>query len=94
MFGKRFLYWVWFLQKKIKIYSGNELPLEDTEAIQFVSKYIEKGDTVFDIGAHIGLWSGRLRTMVGPRGKVIAFEPIPQTYENFLRFWGKTKLTI
>ena len=46
---------------------------------------------VLDIGANIGHWSGRLSKMVGPQGKVIAFEPVPITYERFKKIYKNLK---
>lgn len=43
------------------------------------------GQTVFDIGAHAGLTSYLLAKLVGPSGRVIAFEPDATNYEHLLR---------
>lgn len=39
---------------------------------------IYHGDTIVDIGAHVGLYTVHLSNMVGNVGKVIAFEPYPE----------------
>lgn len=36
---------------------------------------VRAGDTVFDVGAHIGLHTVLLSELAGPRGRVCAFEP-------------------
>ena len=41
----------------------------------------QPGDTVFDIGAYCGASVYRLAQLVGPHGKVVAFEPDPTNYE-------------
>ncbi|HLH77480.1 MAG TPA: FkbM family methyltransferase [Candidatus Binataceae bacterium] len=41
-------------------------------------KYVRKGDTVIDIGARRGLFTGYLAALVGRTGCVHAFEPLPQ----------------
>lgn len=41
-----------------------------------------EGDVVIDVGAYIGLYTIPLAKRVGPKGKVVAFEPDP---ENFTR---------
>jgi FkbM family methyltransferase len=38
---------------------------------------IEQGETVFDVGANIGFYSVLFSRWVGPRGKVVCFEPDP-----------------
>src|SRR5262245_27460113 len=39
---------------------------------------VRSGDTVFDIGAHVGIYTLLFSDRVGPTGRVIAFEPAPQ----------------
>lgn len=41
-------------------------------------QFVKKGDTVFDIGAHLGLYTLLLSELVGEEGKVFAFEPNPE----------------
>ncbi len=41
---------------------------------------VRPGDTVFDVGAHIGRFSVFVEKLVGETGRVFAFEPVPQTY--------------
>ena len=48
-----------------------------------IRSYVIPGDTVFDIGANIGYVSLSLAKRVGPQGRVIAFEPIPQNVASF-----------
>ena len=45
---------------------------------------VSPGDQVLDIGASLGMFSRLLGRLVGPKGHVYAFEPIPQTF-GFLR---------
>jgi FkbM family methyltransferase len=42
---------------------------------------VSPGDWVLDIGANIGHYTARLSNLVGPSGRVLAFEPIPETFE-------------
>jgi FkbM family methyltransferase len=39
---------------------------------------IEAGQTVFDVGANIGFYSVLFSEWVGPRGRVVAYEPDPE----------------
>jgi len=42
-----------------------------------------RGKVIFDIGAHIGFHSLYFARLVGPKGKVYAFEPNPKNVERF-----------
>jgi FkbM family methyltransferase len=44
-----------------------------------MARIVGDGMTVFDIGAHIGIFSLGAAKRVGSRGKVYAFEPTPET---------------
>src|SRR5690606_20788725 len=41
---------------------------------------VRPGDTVFDVGAHIGRFSLLVEQLVGDTGRIYAFEPVPTTY--------------
>lgn len=45
-----------------------------------LDKYVSRGDWVIDIGANIGHYTCQLSNIVGPNGRVIAFEPILTTF--------------
>jgi FkbM family methyltransferase len=46
-------------------------------ALKLVDRVVRPGQTVIDIGADLGLYSLRLAELVGPSGRVHAFEPNP-----------------
>lgn len=54
-----------------------------------VRKYLRPGDTFIDVGANIGYFALLASKLVGERGRVIAFEPVPPTVvelrKNLLR---------
>lgn len=49
--------------------------------ISLFEKEIHKGDTVIDIGAHIGLYTLVFAKLVGENGQVFAFEPDPTNFK-------------
>lgn len=51
--------------------------LFDPHEMIFFQHYLRPGDNVIDAGANIGLYSLFFSNLVGPRGRVLAFEPDP-----------------
>jgi FkbM family methyltransferase len=45
---------------------------------QFFCEVVREGQVVFDIGANVGFYTLLASCLVGPRGKVFAFEPLPE----------------
>jgi FkbM family methyltransferase len=45
-----------------------------------LSEWLHPGDTALDIGANVGHYTCRMSELVGPTGRVIAFEPVPATF--------------
>ncbi|QDA62300.1 FkbM family methyltransferase [Hymenobacter jejuensis] len=54
----------------------------EAREIAFLERYLKPGDVVFDVGANIGLHTLVAAKMVGPKGKVYAFEPFRQNFEH------------
>lgn len=55
------------------------------------------GQWVVDIGANVGHYTARLSELVGPDGRVIAFEPVPETFAILawnLQLYGCTNVTL
>jgi FkbM family methyltransferase len=46
--------------------------------IDFMKRTVKPGETVLDVGAHIGLFTITAANLVGQEGKVYSFEPLPQ----------------
>ena len=77
----------------LKIYVNNS----STTTVNFLDQYIfreyelsphyipQKGCTVLDVGAHVGLYSLKASKLIGKQGSIIAFEPNPIAYYWFLR---------
>ncbi len=53
----------------------------EPETFSFFRSHLKAGDTVLDIGAHIGIFAVLAARIVGEAGKVFAFEPTPFTRE-------------
>lgn len=45
-----------------------------------LSEWVGAGDWVIDVGAHVGHYTQRFSDLVGSEGRVIAVEPVPQTF--------------
>ncbi len=52
----------------------------EKENFDFLTASVNPGDTVLDVGAHIGLFAVIASKLTGAGGKVIAFEPAPATF--------------
>ena len=55
--------------------------LSDEKEFDQLHKWIGEGDWVIDVGANIGHYTKKLSELVGRPGRVLAFEPIPDTFE-------------
>ncbi len=71
-----------FSEQRVQKYRKSGLELlqprvaEDDAMPAYTRKYTPKpGDVVFDLGAHAGITTVQLSQLVGPGGKVYAFEP-------------------
>jgi FkbM family methyltransferase len=52
----------------------------EPHVVSAISGVVSEGDTVIDIGAHIGFYTLLLSKLAGREGKVIAFEPLPGNF--------------
>jgi FkbM family methyltransferase len=53
----------------------------ETEELLFVTRFLRPSDTFVDIGANLGLFTIRAADVVGPSGRVHAFEPCAKTFD-------------
>lgn len=60
------------LELSVRVYE----PLQ----VNFVKKTVKEGDTVLDLGAHIGYYTLLFAKLVGNEGKVFSFEPNPENF--------------
>lgn len=54
----------------------------ELESTQRLRRIIKPGMVALDIGAHVGYYTRLFAELVGEEGRVLAFEPNPQTYET------------
>jgi FkbM family methyltransferase len=52
-------------------------PDYEKECFAFLEKTLRPGDAAFDVGSHVGLFALVMAQLVGPEGRVVAFEPNP-----------------
>ncbi len=64
----------------------------EPEVSYFFTNVLQPGDTVVDVGAHIGYFSVLAGRIVGPEGKVYAFEPEPGNYRRLRDHLGQNGL--
>jgi FkbM family methyltransferase len=53
----------------------------EADKTDFIQQHCKSGDTVIDIGAHLGIFSFFLAKQVGSSGKVYSFEPAKKTFQ-------------
>lgn len=58
------------------IYAGR---FENAE-LDFVTRYLKKGDVFLDVGANIGLFTVVAASKVGSNGHIFSFEPVKKTF--------------
>ena len=52
---------------------------------QKIAEFVKPGWTCWDVGANVGFYTLLLSRLVGPQGKVVAFEPVSRNYELLAR---------
>ena len=61
--------------------------------VDLFRQLIKPGDTVVEVGANIGALTLPLAKLVGPEGRVLAFEPQPDSFQLLLRNLRQNDLT-
>jgi FkbM family methyltransferase len=57
------------------------LGIYEPKLIGALQEHLRLGDTCFDVGGHVGYLTILMARLVGPGGRVVAFEPVPETFE-------------
>jgi len=69
------LRWFWYTWKlRLGMFEHDE------PEFRMLADWVTEGDSVIDVGANIGIFTAALSQLVGPKGHVFAFEPIPDTF--------------
>lgn len=53
----------------------------EQETIQQIERMLKPGMVFLDVGAHVGYYTRSAAALVGARGRVVAFEPHPKTFD-------------
>ena len=68
---------------QIDIYSvNNYLGIFQSDMINILLKYLKRGDVFYDIGANIGYITTIAAGIVGKKGRIYSFEPIPRYFKR------------
>ena len=59
-----------------------KLALKPEADLDIAARLIDRGDTVVDVGAAIGTYTVAFARWVGPKGRVLAFEPMERTADT------------
>ena len=54
----------------------------EPEVVEYLLSRLSPGMTVIDIGANIGFFTLLAADLVGPSGKVVCYEPVPETFNQ------------
>ena len=74
-----------YQQEMKRVYFGRQIRKgtfkAEEQEFHMLAKWVQSGDCVLDIGANVGHYTNSLSNLVGVKGRVIAFEPVPYTFE-------------
>ncbi len=76
---------IWFLVGESHVDAALSNNTFESAEINFVQRFLKSGMIALDIGAHHGLYTLLASKRVGPRGKVVAFEPSPRERKQLSR---------
>jgi FkbM family methyltransferase len=80
-YGKHGLMRVLNGQERVRVRAAHRYATEDYEpaVFNYLRRHVKPGAVLFDVGAHVGLFTVLLVRWAGPTGHVYAFEPTPVT---------------
>ena len=65
----------------------------ERDEVSFIRAHLKPGDTAIDVGAHIGFFTIHMASMVGPAGRVYAFEPFDANADLLERSIAENRFT-
>lgn len=68
------------VQREILVHGAYE-----PRTLALMHRLLRPGDTMVDVGSHVGQYALHAARAVGARGRVVAFEPNPLTYKYLVR---------
>lgn len=68
----------------VRLYGAYKLAADRAER-RFVRSRVRPGMTCVDVGANVGVYTQLLAHLVGPQGRVLAFEPSPSNFALLAR---------
>jgi FkbM family methyltransferase len=67
-----------------RVYFSREIKrrrfMTDEKEFALLDSFLGPGDWALDIGANVGHYTLRMAELVGPKGRVVAVEPVPDTF--------------
>jgi len=71
------------IRRTFESYAQNKV--HEKATTELFKKVVKEGNTVVDLGANIGYFTLLAAKIVGPKGKVFAFEPEPKNYSYLVK---------
>ncbi len=78
VYGIRFIYYPW---DTVPIKQSISRSFYDDE-FGAIRKLVKKDDVIIDLGANVGIHAAFMSKLVGEKGKVFSFEPVPATFDQ------------
>lgn len=67
-----------YVQRETFLYQGKYT--YESHIVRWIARNLHQGETVVDVGSHIGYYLGPICRGVGPSGKAFFVEPLPEHY--------------
>ena len=74
--------------KSAAMRAAGSVGLYERRNLTALRRFVSPGDLVVDGGANFGVYTARLQELVGPRGSVIAVEPLPFVMDRLTERYG------